>query len=139
MERDAAAGDAGLSGATGSAAADDGADDSAEYVPFPEFRDGLLRGRFHVVVNPKLVRPFVIHRTHATQLGLALIGPGIACALLGYPIAGVLLVAAGIGLRRAVGWQAAQILLHLASRHPSTYLDAITQGVMEVQRKPPAA
>jgi hypothetical protein len=135
VERDAAAGDPGLS-ATEATVADDS--DSAEYVPFAEFRDGLLRGRFHVVVNPKLARPFVIHRTHATQLGLALIGPGIACALLGYPVAGVLLVAAGIALRRAIGWQAAQILLHLASRHPSTYLDAISHGVMEVQRRPHA-
>ena len=27
---------------------------TAEYIEFAEFRDGLPRGRFHVVVNPEL-------------------------------------------------------------------------------------
>ena len=55
--------------------------DSAEYVPFEDFRAGLPYGHFRVIVNPKLAGPFVAHRTHANALALALIGPGIAAAL----------------------------------------------------------
>ena len=52
------------------------AQDTAEYIPFEEFSHGLPQGRFRVVINPKLAVPFVSHRTHATTLALALIGPG---------------------------------------------------------------
>ena len=41
---------------------------TAEYIPFEEFRNGLPRGRFRVIVNPKLASPFVAYRTHATPL-----------------------------------------------------------------------
>ena len=74
------------------------------------------------------------HRTHATPLALALIGPGIAAALVGYPWTGGLLVAAGILLRRVVKTQAPRILLHLATRVPSVYEQATEHGVMEVRR-----
>lgn len=113
--------------------ADDG--ERAEYIPFEEFRNGLPHGRFHVVVNPTLAPRFVAHRVNATPLALALIGPGIASALAGYPVIGALLVAAGILLRRVVKWQAAKILLHLASRQAGAYHDATANGVMEVQRR----
>jgi hypothetical protein len=103
--------------------------------PQEEFRDGLPRGRFHVIVNPELARPFVSQRINAIPLTIAMVGVGIACALAGYMVAAVLLVAAGIVFRRAVKAQAPKILLQLASRLPSTYLDATTGGVMEVQRR----
>ena len=45
--------------------------DTAEYIPFEEFRNGLPHGRFRVIVNPKLAAPFVAFRTHATPLALA--------------------------------------------------------------------
>lgn len=110
--------------------------DSAEYVPFEEFREGLPRGRFRVIVNPKLVGPFVAYRTHANALALALIGPGIAAALVGHPWVGGLLAAAGIVLRRMVKSQAPRILLHLAARVPSVYEQATENAVMEVKRAP---
>jgi len=108
--------------------------DTAEYVPFEEFRNGLPFGRFHVIVNPELAQRFVAHRVSATPVALAIIGPGIATALAGYPIVGAVLVALGILFKRAVKWQAGKILLHLASRQPSAYEAATTHGVMEVRR-----
>ncbi len=104
------------------------------YIPFDEFRRGLPHGRFRVIVNPALATPFVAHRTHATSLAIAIIGSGIAAALLGYAWAGGLLVAAGILLRRAIKTQAPRILLHLATRVPSVYEQATAHGVMEVRR-----
>jgi len=107
---------------------------TAEYIAFAEFRNGLPRGRFHVVVNPALAQRFVAQRTHATAVALALIGPGIASALAGHPVIGAVLVALAIVLRRVVRWQAPKILLYLASHDAATYEAATTQGVMEVQR-----
>ncbi len=109
--------------------------DTAEFIAFEMFQSGLPHGRFKVIVNPKLVQPFVAQRINAVPVAIAILGIGIACALGGYPIVGGLLVALGIVFRRVVKWQAANILLHLARRQPGTYYDATTQGVMEVQRR----
>lgn len=113
--------------------------DTAEYVPFEEFRQGLPQGRFRVIVNPALAAAFVSHRTYAMPLAIALIGPGIALALAGLPWAGGPLVAAGILLRWSVKSHAPRILLHLATRVPSVYQQATVHGVMEVRRADPAA
>lgn len=110
--------------------------DTAEYIPFDEFRNGLPHGRFRVIVNPALAVPFVAHRTHATPLALAIIGPGIAAALAGYPWIGALLVAAGMLLRWTVRNRAPRILLHLATHIPAVYQQATENGVMEVRRAP---
>lgn len=107
---------------------------TAEYIAFEDFRDGLPRGRFRVIVNPELAQRFVAQRVNATAVALAIIGPGIACALTGYTVLGAVLVAVGVIFRRAVKWQAAKILLRLASRQSSTYHDATSHGVMEVRR-----
>jgi hypothetical protein len=108
--------------------------ETAEYIPFEEFRNGLPHGRFRVVVDPALAAPFVAYRTHATPVAIALIGPGIALALVGQPWFGGLLVLAGVLLRRLVKTQAPRILLHLASRVGSVYEQATENGVMEVRR-----
>lgn len=113
--------------------------DTAEHVPFEEFRQGLPQGRFRVIVNPALAAAFVSHRTYAMPLAIALIGPGIALALAGHPWIGGPLVAAGILLRWSVKTQAPRILLHLATRVPSVYEQATVHGVMEVRRADPAA
>jgi hypothetical protein len=110
------------------------AQDTAQYIPFEEFRNGLPHGRFRVIVNPRLAAPFVAQCTYATQLAIAIIGPGIAAALAGYPWIGGLLVAAGILLRRAVKTRAPRILLYLAARQASVYGHATENGVMEVRR-----
>lgn len=110
------------------------AQDSAEYIPFEEFRNGLPYGRFRVIVNPSMAVPFVVHRTHARTLAIAVIGLGIAAALVGSPWIGGFLVAAGILLQRTVKSQAPRILLHLATRVPSVYEQATGDGVMEVRR-----
>jgi hypothetical protein len=44
-------------------------------------------------------------------------------------------VIAGVLFRRVIKWQAAKILLHLASHHADTYYTATEHGVMEVQRR----
>ncbi|RSZ30596.1 hypothetical protein EJO66_26390 [Variovorax beijingensis] len=113
--------------------------DTAEYVPFEEFRQGLPQGRFRVIVNPALAVAFVSHRTYALPLAIALIGPGIALALAGHPWIGGPLVAGGILLRWSVKTRAPRILLHLATRVPSVYEQATAHGVMEVRRADPAA
>lgn len=110
------------------------AERAAEYIAFDDFRAGLPQGRFRVIVNPALAAPFVSHRTHAAALALALIGPGIALALVGHPVWGALLVAAGVLLRWSIKRQAPRILLHLASRVPAVYEQATEHGVMEVRR-----
>ena len=74
------------------------------------------------------------HRTYATQLAIAIIGPGIAAALIGYPWIGGLLVATGILLRRVIKFKAPRILLMLAAREASVYEQATEHGVMEVRR-----
>ena len=109
-------------------------ENSAAFIPFEEFRNGLPHGRFRVVVNPALAQPFVAHCTHATPLALALFGPGIALALYGYLVAGALLVGAAWLLRWSVKKRAPLILLHLATRVPSIYEQATEHGVLEVQR-----
>ncbi len=109
-------------------------EDTAECVPFEEFRTGLPQGRFRVIVNPTLATPFVAYRIHSTPLALALIGPGIASALYGHMVLGGLLVAAGMLLRWSVKKRAPFILLHLALRMPAVYEQATAHGVMEVQR-----
>lgn len=107
---------------------------TAEYIAFEEFRDGLPLGRFRVIVNPGLAQRFVAQRINATAVAIALIGPGIACALAGYAVVGALLVAVGILFRRAIKWQAPKILLYLATRQAHAYHDATSNGVMEVRR-----
>ena len=108
--------------------------ETAEFIPFEEFRNGLPHGRFTVVVNPVLATSFVAYRTHATPLALALIGPGIATALYGHVVLGGLLVALAVLLRWSVKKRAPFILLHLATRIPSVYEQAAEHGVMEVRR-----
>jgi hypothetical protein len=119
---------------TGPDAAHD--DSSAEHIPFEEFRNGLAHGRFRVIVNPELAQRFVARRVNVVPVAIAVIGCGIASALAGYPVVGAVLVIGGILLRRVIKRQAAKILLHLASTQASTYYDATTNGVMEVQRSP---
>ena len=110
-------------------------DATAPYVAFEDFRDGWRVGRFHVLVDPVRAPRYVAHRTHATAVAIALVGPGIALALAGQPWIGAALVALGIGLRRAIRWQAGPILLQMAARQREVYDDATARGVIEVQRR----
>ena len=108
--------------------------DSAEFIAFEEFREGLPLGRFRVVINPELAKPFVMRRANALPIAIAIIGIGIASAVGGYPIVGLVLVMLGVLFRRGIRSQAPKILLTLASRQARIYYEATTQGVMEVQR-----
>jgi len=106
----------------------------AAYVPFDEFRDGLTRGRFRLIVNPALAQRFVWTRANVMPVSIAVTGVGIACALAGYLWTGGLLVAAAIVSRRLMKAQAAKIALHLACASEAAYDEATSSGVLEVQR-----
>jgi hypothetical protein len=108
--------------------------DSVPFIAHDEFRSGLAHGRFRIVVNPVLVRRFVVQRTRIDLLALMLIGAGALLALSGWPWPGVALVAVGIVANRLVRRQAARILLHLAASDAAVYAEATTQGVLEVRR-----
>jgi hypothetical protein len=106
----------------------------AEYVAFDEFREGLPRGRFRVVVDPKLARRFVSQRLMLVVFLLPLIGTGLALALMGRTWLGAALVAAGVLLHRGIASQAPRILLHLASHDERVYDHATQEGILEVRR-----
>jgi len=106
----------------------------AEYVAHEEFRAGLPRGRFRVVVDPKLARRYVSQRLMLIVLLMPVIGIGIALALLGARWTGGLLVLIGVVFHRLVMWQAPQILVHMATRDAKVYEHATQEGLMEVRR-----
>ncbi len=106
----------------------------APYIPFAEFKAGLPEGRFRVIVNPELAKPFIAHAVNVMPVTLAIVGCGLGAALVGYTFTGVCLIAAGALFRRRVLASAPQILLYLASRRQGTYDIVTSQGIMEVQR-----
>lgn len=108
--------------------------DFAEYVSHAEFSDGLPRGRFRVIVDPKLARGYVRQRLMLMPVVVAMIGVGIALTFSGSTGWGVALVGTGVLLNRLVAWNAGKILLHLALRNPAIYHSAAEGGVMEVRR-----
>ena len=113
-----------------------GSDDDA-FVPFvahAEFRDGLPRGDFRIVVNPALARPYVVQRTRVDLLATAVIGAGAVLALSGQAVPGLVLVVLGIAANRLVRVQAGKIVLQLAVRDPAVYAEVTGNGVMEVRR-----
>ena len=110
---------------------------AAPYVSFEEFRRGISRGAFRVIVDPVLSNAFLFRRLNVLPVSVAVVGSGIASALAGYLWLGAFLVAMAILFRRMVKWQAPKIVLHLASSHEPTYVDATSGGVMEVRRAHP--
>ncbi len=108
--------------------------DTVPYIPHGEFRNGLPHGRFRVVVNPALARPFVVKRTRIDLVAIGVIGVGAVIALTGQPLAGAGLVALGIAANRLVRYQSGRILLHLALTQPAVYAQVTSNGTMEVRR-----
>lgn len=108
--------------------------DLAEYVSHEEFQSGLPRGRFRVVVNPKLAGGYVKQRLWLVPVVMFMIGMGLALALTGSRWPGGLLVFAGVAVNRLVAWNAGKILLHLAARDASVYGFATQNGILEVRR-----
>ncbi|HET9822724.1 MAG TPA: hypothetical protein VFQ16_12955 [Burkholderiaceae bacterium] len=111
-------------------------DDRVPFVPYDEFREGLPRGRFRVVVNPTLARPYIVHRTRVNAVSFSLICLGAALALAGQGPGGLVLVALGIGANRLVRHQAGRLVLHFAHKDAAVYGEVTTNGVMEVRRQP---
>jgi hypothetical protein len=116
----------------------DPADDEPATVPYvshEEFRAGWPSGRFHLVVDPALARPYVMRRTRVDVLSVLLIGAGASMALVGLPWAGVVLVALGIAANRATRWQADRIVVHLAQADHAVYHEVTQGGIVEVRRR----
>jgi hypothetical protein len=114
---------------------DHGADgDFVPYIAHDEFRNGAVHGRFRIVVNPTLARPYVVRRTRIDLLAVLIIVVGAALALAGQAVAGVVLVALGVIANRLVRHQAGKIVLQLALKDPAVYAEVTTNGVMEVRR-----
>jgi hypothetical protein len=104
------------------------------YIEHGEFRNGVPHGRFRLVVNPQLARPYVVQRTRVNVLAATAIGIGAVLALSGHAVPGGVLVALGIAANRIVRHQAPKIVLHLAMRDPAVYAEVTSNGVMEVRR-----
>lgn len=110
------------------------AEDTLPYIAHDEFRNGAAAGRFRIVVNPALARPWVVHRTKANSVAILLCGVGCALALTGRVWPGAALVALGIAANRLVKSQAGRLVLHLALKDRATYDEVTSNGVMEVRR-----
>ena len=109
-------------------------DSHVPYIAHEEFRNGAAHGRFRIVVNPKLARPYVVRRTRIDLLAVLVIAVGAALALAGQAVAGAVLVALGVIANRLVRHQAGKIVLQLALKDPQVYAEATSNGVMEVKR-----
>jgi hypothetical protein len=103
------------------------------FIPHQEFKTGLPRGRFRVIVNPERAQKYIKHKLFVVGIALPIIGIGAALALSGYPWAGLPLVLIGILLPRYIKKQAPQILLHLAQNDAKTYQEAIEYEILEVR------
>lgn len=103
------------------------------YVPHASFREGLPLGRYRVVVNPTLARPYVMQTTRARWLSLFLIVVGAGLALQGQGWAGVVLAGLGVAFSRLVRHHAPRIVLHLAQNNAAVYAEVTTNGVLEVR------
>lgn len=108
--------------------------ESVPHIAHEEFRNGVRRGRFRIVINPQLARPYVVQRTRVNGLAILLIGAGAVLALGGWAWTGLVLVGLGIAINRLTRAQAANILLHLAERDAAVYAEATQGGIMEVTR-----
>ncbi len=111
--------------------------DDEPFVPtieHAEFRNGLPHGRFRIVINPALARPYVVRRTRIDVVAATAIGIGAVLALSGQAVPGVVLVALGIVANRLARHQAGRIVLHLAQSDPAVYAEVTSNGVMEVRR-----
>jgi hypothetical protein len=102
-------------------------------IPHQEFKTGLPRGRFRVIVNPERAQKYIKHKLMVIALALPMMGIGAALALSGYPWAGAPLVLIGILLPRVIKKQAPKILLHLAQNDAKTYQEAIEYEILEVR------
>lgn len=103
------------------------------FIPHQEFKTGLPRGRFRVIVNPERAQKYIKHKLMVVALALPMIGIGAALAISGYPWAGAPLVLIGILLPRYIKKQAPKILLYLAQNDAKTYQEAIEYEILEVR------
>jgi hypothetical protein len=109
-------------------------EDEVPYIAHSEFRSGLPRGQFRVVVNPAMARPYVVQRVRLNAALVVCIGAAAFLALIGFGAAGLVLCALGVLASRLVRHQAGRIVLHLAQNDPVVYAEVTTNGVMEVRR-----
>lgn len=104
------------------------------WIAHDAFRAGWRQGRFRVVVNPALARPYVMQRLHVNALSLGLIGAGAVTAFGGWAWTGLALVVLGVAVNRLTRQQAAAIALRLAERDEAVYRELTQDGIVEVRR-----
>jgi hypothetical protein len=104
-------------------------------VSHEEFRAGLPAGRFRVIVNPALAPRYLQHRLWIRTLLLPVLGLGVALAMSGYLWPGLVLVAAGMLARQLIRKRSPELLLHLATRDPAIYREAIDHEILEVRMR----
>lgn len=105
-----------------------------DFIPYNEFRNGLPFGRFRVIVNPGLAQKYMKQRLYVIAISIPMISVGLGLAFAGFRWTGAFLVIAGVLVNRIVKMQAPKILLHLATRDPAVYRDALEREIMEVRR-----
>jgi hypothetical protein len=103
------------------------------FIPHQEFKTGLPRGRFRVIVNPERAQKYIKHKLMVVVIALPMIGIGAALAISGYPWVGAPLVLIGILLPRYIKKHAPKILLYLAQNDAKTYQEAIEYEILEVR------
>ena len=102
-------------------------------VPWEQFSKGLPYGHYRVIVNPERARQYVQGRLLVKLICLPILGVGAALAIAGYPLFGLTLVLIGLFTPRVVRKKAPELLLHLASRDPKVYREAIDNEILEVR------
>jgi hypothetical protein len=108
--------------------------DDVPFVPHAEFRAGLPRGRYRVVVNPTKARPYVMQTTRIRWFAIVLITVGAGLALQGQGWGGLIVAGLGVGLSRLVRHHAPRIALHMAQSSAAVYAEVTTNGVLEVRQ-----
>jgi predicted permease len=105
-----------------------------EFIPFNEFKNGLPFGRFRVIVNPKLSESYMKNRLNVVPVVLVLIVLGLAIAFYSSRWFGGAMVVIGVAINRLVKFQAAKMVLHLATKDQTIYRDLLDREIIEVRR-----
>ena len=98
-----------------------------------EFVAAYEAGRLRVRINRDAAARFVSGRAMLPLVILPVLGLGVALALVGYLVAGVVVFIAALGLRFLVKRSSDGFLLWRALRDPEFYQQVVAAGVLAVE------
>lgn len=98
-----------------------------------EFVAAYEAGRLRVRINRDAAARFVSGRAMLPLVMLPILGLGVALALVGYFVAGVVVFLAALGLRFLVKRSSDGFLLWRALRDPDFYQQVLAAGVLAVE------